>query len=202
MKSTHSNILETMIKTLLAIGLLTTSAIIPTPKNYGVSAEPLNVPTITYKKVWTCPDCNPREKYVLSVLQDRTKISDLNALSTIMGNIKQESKFNSNICEGGSRIPYDSCHKGGYGLIQWTTKNRYDNLGKFGMKYNCDPSSLECQTLFMINEYQFQSVLLDFEGGGQTVRQYMKPAYYWLGWGIKGNREIYAYDYTKKLVLL
>ena len=69
------------------------------------------------------------------------------------------------------------------------------------MKYNCDPSSLECQTLFMINEYQFQSVLLDFEGGGQTVQQYMKPAYYWLGWGIKGNREIYAYDYTKKLIM-
>jgi hypothetical protein len=29
----------------------------------------------------------------------------------------------------------------------------------------------------------------------------MVPAYYWLGWGIKGNRELYAYDYTKKLVL-
>jgi len=28
----------------------------------------------------------------------------------------------------------------------------------------------------------------------------MRPAYYWLGWGIKGNRELYAYDYTKKMI--
>jgi hypothetical protein len=30
----------------------------------------------------------------------------------------------------------------------------------------------------------------------------MVPAYYWLGWGIKGYRELYAYDYTKKMVLV
>jgi len=28
----------------------------------------------------------------------------------------------------------------------------------------------------------------------------MVGAYYWLGWGIKGAREQYAYNYTKKLV--
>jgi len=27
----------------------------------------------------------------------------------------------------------------------------------------------------------------------------MVPAYYWLGWGIKGKREVYAYDYVKRL---
>ena len=27
----------------------------------------------------------------------------------------------------------------------------------------------------------------------------MKPAYRWLGWGIKGNRETYAYEYLNKL---
>ena len=51
----------------------------------------------------------------------------------------------------------------------------------------------------MINESVFQRYLPMFEGGGQTVSYYMKPAYYWLGWGIKGNRELYAYDYVKKL---
>ena len=29
----------------------------------------------------------------------------------------------------------------------------------------------------------------------------MVPAYYWLGWGIKGNRELYAYDYVKQMAL-
>jgi hypothetical protein len=51
----------------------------------------------------------------------------------------------------------------------------------------------------MINEDVFQRYLPEFEGGGRTVSQYMVPAYYWLGWGIKGNRELYAYDFTKKL---
>jgi hypothetical protein len=52
----------------------------------------------------------------------------------------------------------------------------------------------------MINENIFQRQLPYFEGSGQTVSYYMNAAYYWLGWGIKGNRELYAYDYTKKLV--
>jgi hypothetical protein len=89
---------------------------------------------------------------------------------------------------------------GGYGLIQWTSLGRYNNLGKFAKKYGYDPSTLEGQTAYMINESVFQRYLPMFEGGGQTVRQYMVGAYYWLGWGIKGNRELYAYDYTKKLV--
>ena len=52
----------------------------------------------------------------------------------------------------------------------------------------------------MINESNFQRLLPEFEGRGHTVSQYMVPAYYWLGWGIKGKREVYAWDYSKKLV--
>ena len=150
---------------------------------------------------WKCPDCTPEEKYVLEQIQENTKIKDRNALATIMGNIKQESKFISNICEGGARVSYRNCHSGGYGLIQWTSVNRYNNLGKFCEKYGCDPSSLEGQTRYMINEKIFQNQLPEFEGSGKTVPQYMVPAYYWLGWGIKGNRELYAYDYVKQMVL-
>ena len=150
---------------------------------------------------WQCIECTPEEQYVLSELQNKTKITDRNALATILGNIKQESKFHSNICEGGARVPYSDCHRGGYGLIQWTTKNRYLGLGLFCDKYGCDPSSLEGQTRYMINEIHFQKVLSDFEGRGKTVQQYMIPAYYWLGWGIKGDREVYSYNYSKKLFL-
>ena len=153
-------------------------------------------------KTWRCPSCSPEEKYVLKQLQEKTKIRDKNALATILGNIKQESKFYPNICEGGARVPYSDCHRGGYGLIQWTTENRYLGLGLFCDKYGCDPSSLEGQTRYMINEIHFQKVLPEFEGSGKTVQQYMVPAYYWLGWGIKGNREVFSYNYTKKLVLV
>ena len=152
------------------------------------------------KKTWKCPGCNYNEKYVLEKLQEKTKISDRNALATIMGNIKSESNFHPNICEGGARVPYNQCHRGGYGLIQWTSTNRYLGLGRFAKKYGYDPSSLEGQTAYMINEHTFQKYLPEFEGTGRTVDQYMVGAYYWLGWGIKGYRQQYAYDYTKKLV--
>ena len=157
-------------------------------------------PIIKYDLTWKCPNCTPNEKYVLEQIQAKTRIADRNALSTLMGNIKSESNFHPNICEGGSRVPYTQCYSGGYGLIQWTTAGRYNNLGKFCAKYDCDPSSLEGQTRYMINENIFQRQLPYFEGSGQTVSYYMNAAYYWLGWGIKGNRELYAYDYTKKLV--
>jgi len=118
-----------------------------------------------------------------------------------MGNIKQESKFISNICEGGARVSYTECTSGGYGLIQWTSIGRYKALGTFCARFSCDPSSLEGQTRYMINEPIFQRVLPEFEGHGDTIPQYMTHAYYWLGWGIKGNREVYAWEYTKRMIL-
>ena len=159
-------------------------------------------PVVVKEPKWDCPDCNENERFVLSKLQDITKIKDRNALATIMGNIKSESNFHANICEGGARVPYNQCHRGGFGLIQWTTVGRYNGLGSFCRKYDCDPNTLEGQVRYMVNERQFQDVLPEFEGGGQTVRQLMRPSYYWLGWGIKGYREQYAYDYSKRLVLV
>jgi len=155
---------------------------------------------VKVEKTWTCPTCTESEQIVLQKLQERTKIQDRNALATIMGNIKQESKFIPNICEGGARVNYNKCYSGGYGLIQWTTAGRYDNLGKFCKNYGCDPSSLEGQTRYMINENIFQRQLPYFEGSGMTVSYYMNAAYRWLGWGIHGARTNYAYDYTNKFI--
>ena len=166
----------------------------------ATAPSPVEIPVVEYDPTWTCPDCNDNEKYVLKELQAKTRITDRNALATILGNIKSESNFHPNICEGGARVPYSDCHTGGYGLIQWTSVNRYNNLGKFCKKYGCDPSSLEGQTRYMINENIFQRYLPEFEGNGKTVSQYMVPAYYWLGWGIKGHREHYSYNYSKRLV--
>jgi len=158
------------------------------------------VPIEVVEKTWKCPGCTDNEKYVLEQLQERTKISDRNALATILGNIKSESNFTANICEGGARVSYNNCLRGGYGLIQWTSTGRYNGLGKFAKRYGCDPSTLPCQTRYMINEPQFQKILPEFEGHGQPIHQYMVGAYYWLGWGIKGYREQYAHNYAKKLV--
>jgi len=192
-----------MIKKLLSLALvlpISSSSAIETVKTAYEIEDKTITPVEVEKTSWKCPDCSPEEQYVLEQLQEHTKITDRNALATIMGNIKQESNFHSNICEGGARVSYGDCYSGGYGLIQWTSVNRYLGLGKFCENFGCDPSSLEGQTRWMINEPIFQRYLPEFEGGGKTVQQYMNPAYRWLGWGIKGNREVYSYNYTKRLV--
>jgi hypothetical protein len=186
-----------------ALGALATAQfLVPYQKPVvGTAPPPVRIPVVVYEPKWNCPSCTPEEKYVLKELQEHTKITDRNALSTIMGNIKQESNFIANVCEGGARVPYSQCTRGGYGLIQWTSLGRYNNLGKFCNKFSCDPSTLEGQTRYMINESVFQRYLPEFEGRGKTIDQYMVPAYYWLGWGIKGYRELYAHEYYKKFSL-
>ena len=188
-----------MIKNLLAISLV---GFMPSSEVQPEATTAIPIKVEHYEPTWKLTSGTHAEKYVLAQLQEYTKIKDRNALATILGNIKSESNFIPNICEGGARVPYDKCYSGGYGLIQWTSINRYNGLGKFCNKYGCDPSSLEGQTRYMINENIFQRYLPEFEGSGRTVSQYMVPSYYWLGWGIKGYREQYAYDYTKKMVLL
>ena len=158
------------------------------------------VPSPEPQVKWDCPTCNKNEQYVLRELQVTAKITDRNALSTIMGNIKSESNFHPNICEGGARVNYNQCHSGGFGLIQWTTVGRYKNLGFFASKYGCDVNTLECQTRFLINENQFQKVLPEFQNEGFAIHQYMAPSFYWLGWGIKGDREAFSHQYHAKLV--
>ena len=125
-----------MSKKLLALGLTASIpvACVASTKTVDVSVnEEKAVPIEVVEKSWKCPGCNSNEQYVLEKLQEKTKIYDRNALATIMGNIKSESNFHPNICEGGARVPYNACHSGGYGLIQWTSINRYRNLGKFAL---------------------------------------------------------------------
>jgi hypothetical protein len=53
----------------------------------------------------------------------------------------------------------------------------------------------------MVNENIFQRQLPYFQSNGMSIAYYMQPSYRWLGWGIKGNREVYAWDYLNKLRL-
>jgi hypothetical protein len=193
--STALSLAATAATVFAAYGAMTS----PPPVEVTVEVENVK-PIEVINSSWKCEDCTPDEQYVLSQLQEQTLIKDRNALATIMGNIKQESKFISNICEGGARVSYTECKSGGFGLIQWTSIGRYKGLGNFCAKYQCDPSSLEGQVRWMINEPIFQKNLPVFEGHDQSISYYMRPAYRWLGWGIKGNREVYAWDYRDKLV--
>lgn len=146
----------------------------------------------------SCVGCTANETETLEYLWEYG-IKDRVALATIMGNIKQESNFNANICEGGARVPYNRCYSGGYGIIQWTTANRYYGLGKFAQRYGGDPSSLATQLRYMVEEVQWKRAANTFKTPGLSVGSYMNAAYGWLGWGIHGNRTYYSNQYLNKV---
>jgi hypothetical protein len=145
-----------------------------------------------------CKGCNENENTTLAFFQDRG-IKDRNALATIMGNIKQESGFVPNICEGGARTSYHGCGRG-YGLIQWTSANRYYGLGDFAKKYEGNPSTLPTQLRYLTNEVQWQRIENQMKTPGKSINRYMNYAYSWIGWGIHGARTHYAHEYANRMI--
>jgi hypothetical protein len=146
-----------------------------------------------------CKGCNEYENKTLNFLQDRG-IKDKYALATVMGNIRQESTFVPNICEGGFRTSYRGCRSGGFGLIQWTSSNRYNGLGEFAARYGGNPSTLDTQLHYMINETQWKEIEHRLKRPGNSINYYMRLAHNWLGWGHHGARTSYAYDYASRLI--
>ena len=113
-----------------------------------------------------------------------------------MGNIRQESKFVTNICEGGKRTGYHGCRRGGFGLIQWTTLGRYNGLGRVARQYQLDPNSLDAQLKWLFAEREWKKVEHRFKTPGQSQQYYMNAAYRWLGWGVHGARTHYSNQYA------
>jgi hypothetical protein len=146
-----------------------------------------------------CKGCNADENRALIFLQDKG-IKDKNALATIMGNIRQESMFIPNICEGGARTSYESCGAG-FGLIQFTSSDRYYGLGRHAKSLGLPPESLDAQLSYIVSEPQWKQIEHQMKTPGKSIESYMNSAYRWIGWGIHGARTSYAYDYARKLVL-
>lgn len=149
---------------------------------------------------YICIGCNDNEISTLNFFQDRG-ITDRNALATILGNIKQESTFVPNICEGGALTSYRGCRAGGYGIIQWTSTDRYHGLGSFAYRIGGNPSELKTQLNYIFEEPQWLRIEGRMRTPGKPIERYMAYAYSWLGWGIHGSRTSYAYDYARRLVL-
>jgi hypothetical protein len=155
-------------------------------------------PEKSKEKRLICKGCNENENVALDYFQD-IGIKDKNALATIMGNIRQESTFVPNVCEGGRRTNYHNCGRG-YGLIQWTSANRYYGLGDFAKKYGGSPSSLQTQLRYLTNEVQWKQIESHMKKGGRSIYSYMDTTYSWIGWGHHGARTSYAHDYANRLI--
>ena len=167
-------------------------ALAETVDNQGVQDDSRMLEVVVLK------DATPEEELVLEVLQARG-ITHPNALATILGNIKQESRFLTNICEGGARVNYNQCHSGGFGLIQWTTKGRYNGLGRHASRLGLNPSQIEAQLSYVFQEREWKQVEHKFKAPGKTVDEYMRYAFHWLGWGVHGARSHYSFDYLKRM---
>ena len=107
------------------LGLALASTLLLSGAGYS---EPQPAPVEEIKVYPTGDRFTATEQKVLNFFVDRG-ITDKMALAVILGNIKAESMFHPNICEGGARVNYEHCHRGGFGLIQWTTINRYMDSG-------------------------------------------------------------------------
>ena len=203
--------------TVAILGAVTTSAaILPAPSMATSSVQPPFaivpeaptqetetkevVPEKPKVKRLVCKGCNHNESLTLEFLQNRG-ITDKNALATIMGNIRQESTFTPNICEGGARVSYSGCRSGGYGLIQWTNTPRYNELGNHAARIGGNPSSLNTQLDYMLYEGDWKMIEPYMKKPGKSINDYMGLARKWIRWGHHGARTDFAYNYANKLVL-
>jgi hypothetical protein len=175
-------------------------AIVPEVPVTQETATRLVVPEKPKETRYICKGCNETESRALAFMQDKG-IKDKNALATIMGNIKQESTFVSNICEGGARTSYRGCRSGGYGIIQWTSIDRYEGLGEHAARIKGDPSTIETQLDYMLHEYDWKMIEDGMKTPGKSITDYMRLAQKWIRWGHHGARTNFAYNYSKKLVL-
>ena len=192
------------LTTLVAFSFLATAPVptsLPKPaETVAVStSQPHSMDETTNENRYTCKGCNDNELTALNFFQDNG-IKDRNALATILGNIKQESTFIPNICEGGSRTTYQGCRAGGFGIIQWTSSDRYLGLGQFASRMGGNPTELEVQLKYIFEEPQWMRILERMKTPGKPIERYMAYTYSWIGWGVHGARTSYAYDYARRLI--
>ena len=162
--------------------------------------EVLVAESVPQEERWVGTGFTATETAVLNFFQDYG-INDRASLAVLLGNVKQESRFETNICEGGTRPGYHGCHRGGFGLIQWTTQGRYDGLGRHARATGGSPTDLNTQLAYLVTEVEWKKVEHIFKDEGRSIGSYMQAAYRWLGWGVHGNRTLYANDYFNRLSL-
>ena len=194
----------TSAATLPTPSMATSSAVQPfsiVPEGHTQETETKEVvPEKPKVKRLVCKGCNTNETKTVEFLQKRG-ITDKNAIATIMGNIRQESTFTPNVCEGGARVSYSACRSGGYGTLQWTDASRYNGLGKFAARIGGDPSTLDTQLQYMMYEGDWKMIEPKMKTPGKSINDYMGLAKKWIRWGHHGARTDYAYNYANKLVL-
>jgi len=145
-----------------------------------------------------CNGCSYNEQQTLEFFHD-TGVTDKYALAMIMGSIKQESRFQPAVCEGGFITSWQGCTRGGFGLIQFTSSHRYYGLGNYAQRTGQAPEDLNTQLEYMVTEREWHMASSIFKREGLPMGSYDYAGKIWLGYGIKGNRLYYAWEYVNKI---
>jgi len=161
-----------------------------------VEPEPVaEVPEPPAEPEITCAGCSPAEKQALEFFHDNG-IKDKYALAMIMGSIKQESRFQPSVCEGGYITSWQGCTRGGYGLIQFTSAHRYYGLGRYARLTGQAPEAAKTQLEYIVTEREWEAAEPIFKKPGLPMHSYDYAGKIWLGYGIKGARLTYAWQYV------
>jgi len=169
----------------------------------ATTLEPEPEPAVVVKeepkpKLITCNGCTDTENKTLQFFH-LTGVKDKNALGMIMGSIKQESRFLPAVCEGGFITTWEGCTRGGFGLIQFTSSHRYYGLGRYAASTGQHPESLNTQLEYILTEKEWKQASKIFKQMNLPMSRYDWAGYIWLGYGIKGNRLYYAFDYARRI---
>ena len=172
---------------LLTAGLLTASAPTVAP-----AEDPTPIAEVP------CPGCTAKEQRTIAFL-NANGITDANAQAVFLGTIKQESRWNESVCEGGATTPYERCTRGGWGLIQWTYASRYAGLKRYAKSIGTTPECFDTQLAYILTEPEWKKVEHVFKTEGLPLWQYEQAEYQWIGWGIKGKRAQYTREYIQQI---
>jgi hypothetical protein len=176
------------ITALLTAGLVTGSSVPAGPTELLPEQEP----------VVHCPTCTNKEERTLAFLEENG-VTDPNAQAVVLGTIKQESRWEENVCEGGAITSYQGCTSGGWGLIQWTHISRYLGLGQYAKNVGSIPECFDTQLAYILTEPEWKRVEHVFKTEGLPLWRYEQAEYQWIGWGIQGNRDLYTRQYLTQI---
>ena len=162
------------------------------------AAPPEQIIKVEPKPTISCIGCTTAENKTLNFFHSRG-VKDHYALAMIMGSIKQESNFKPSVCEGGYITSWAGCTRGGYGLIQFTSSHRYYGLGSYARRIGKAPEDIDTQLKYIVTEREWKSASAIFKQDGLGMPSYDYAGKIWLGYGIKGNRLNYAWQYVSRI---
>ncbi|MYJ60144.1 MAG: lytic transglycosylase domain-containing protein [Synechococcus sp. SB0672_bin_6] len=127
-----------------------------------------------------------KENLVVEILKEYG-ITDINAISTFLGNIRAESNFNPSA--------YNTSEDA-LGLMQWRLGRKARLEAFCGLE---NTSNFDCQLSYIFTEPDWQNIEPKYQVQGQPMSYYQGLLRDYLRYGTEGNRRGYSQQYREAL---